>query len=112
MVCRDPALVVSLSTAGDGRAISTNNADLVGGVDLLGTTRGALGALTTLAAAALLREESGDPGVVDEVAGTAKDGGENEVEEDAARGISWCRGKQNVIGDERSEHTSEGQRWR
>jgi hypothetical protein len=87
VVGRDPGLVVGSTTgqgtAGDSRAISTNNADLFGRVDLLAATGGALGTLTTLAATLLLGEESGDPGVVDEVDSTGKDTAEDEVEEDA-----------------------------
>jgi hypothetical protein len=84
VVGRDPGLIVGHSTAGDSRAISTDNADLVGRVDLLGTARGALGTLTALAATLLLGEEGGDPGVVDEEDGTSEDTGEDKVEEDAA----------------------------
>jgi hypothetical protein len=82
---RDPALVecTSLCAAGDSRAVSTDDGDLVGGVDLLALARGTRGALAALAAATLLGEESGDPGVVDEVADTAEGGEEEEVEEDA-----------------------------
>lgn len=85
MVGRDPGLIVGLSTAGDSRAVSTDNADLIGRVDLLGTTRRALGTLTALAATLLLREEGSDPSVVDKVDGTSEDAAENKVEEDAAR---------------------------
>lgn len=86
----DPALVesTSLCAAGDGRAISTNNGNLVGGVDLLSLAGGALGALAALAAALLLGEESGDPGVVDEVADAAEGGEEEEVEEDAEKEVA------------------------
>jgi hypothetical protein len=82
---RDPALVesTSLGTSSDSRAICANNRDLVGRVDLLGSLRGSLGALAALAAPLLLREQSRDPGVVDEVAGAAEGGEEEEVEEDA-----------------------------
>jgi hypothetical protein len=87
VVGRDPRLVVGSTTgqgtAGDSRAVSTDNADLLGRVDLLAATRGALGTLTTLAATLLLGEEGGDPGVVDEVDGTGKDTAEDQVEEDA-----------------------------
>jgi hypothetical protein len=81
----DPALIesTSLCAAGDSRAVSANDGNLVGGVDLLALARGTRGAFTTLAAATLLGEESGDPGVVDEVADTAEGGEEEEVEEDA-----------------------------
>ena len=84
----DPALVEStgLCAAGDGRAVGTNNGNLVGGVDLLGLAGGALGTLAALAAALLLGEESGDPGVIDEVDDAAEGGEEEEVEEDAKRG--------------------------
>lgn len=88
VVRRNPALVVGLRSGGDSRAISANNADLIGRVDLLGPSRRALGALTTLSATLLLREEGGDPGVVDEVAGSGEDAKEDEVEEDA-RVMNW-----------------------
>jgi hypothetical protein len=81
----NPALVksTSLGTSGDSRAIGANNRDLVSRVDLLGSLRGSLGALAALAAPLLLREQSRDPGVVDEVAGATEGGEEEEVEEDA-----------------------------
>ena len=84
----DPALVegTSLCAAGDGRAVGADDGNLVGGVDLLGLAGGALSALAALAAALLLGEESGDPGVVDEVDDAAEGGEEEEVEEDAGRG--------------------------
>lgn len=92
----DPALVEStgLCATGDSRAVGANNGNLVGGVDLLGLAGGALGALATLAAALLLGEESGDPGVVDEVDDAAEGGEEEEVEEDAVGVIcvSFCGG--------------------
>lgn len=90
MTGRDPALIVglSLSARGDGWAIGTDNADLVGGVDLLGALGGALCALATLATALLLREESSDPGAVDEVTGTGEDTSEDKVEEDARNVMS------------------------
>jgi hypothetical protein len=65
---RDPTLVIGLCARGDSRAISTDNSDLIGGVDLLGLARGPLRALAALATTLLLGEEGGDPGVVDEVA--------------------------------------------
>jgi hypothetical protein len=81
----DPALVesTSLCAAGNSRAVSTDNGDLVGRVDFLALAGGARGTLAALAAATLLGEESGDPGVVDEVADAAEGGEEEEVEEDA-----------------------------
>jgi hypothetical protein len=89
VVGRNPGLIVGSttgqSTAGDSRAVSTDNADLLGRVDLLAATRGALGTLTTLAATLLLGEEGGDPGVVDEVNGTGKDTAEDEVKEDTVK---------------------------
>ena len=85
MVGRDPGLVVGGSTAGDSRTIGTDNADLLGRIDLLGTAGRALGALAALAATLLLGEEGGDPGVVNKVDGTSKDTAEDEVEEDAGK---------------------------
>jgi hypothetical protein len=95
----NPALVesTSLGTSGDSRAISANNRDLVGRVDLLSSLRRFLSALAALAAPLLLREQSRDPGVVDEVAGAAEGGEEEEVEEDAVewvfslRRLKWVR---------------------
>lgn len=84
---RDPALIV-LGARGDSRAISTNDSDLLGGIDLLGALGRLLGALTTLAAALLLGEEGGDPGVVDEVHGSSESTEEDEVEENAVERIS------------------------
>jgi hypothetical protein len=83
----DPALVesASLCAAGDSRAIGADDRNLVSGVDLLALAGRARGALAALAAAALLGEEGGDPGVVDEVADTAEGGEEEEVEEDAVK---------------------------
>jgi hypothetical protein len=87
VLSRDPALVetASLRAASDSRAISSDDRNLIGGVDLLALAGGARGALAAFAAAALLGEESGDPGVVDEVADAAEGGKEEEVEEDAGR---------------------------
>lgn len=81
----DPALIVCLRSRGDSRAISTDDGNLVSRVDLLGLTRGPLRTLTTFATAALLREEGGDPGVVDEVDGPAKSAEEDEVQKDNLR---------------------------
>lgn len=86
----DPALVV-LGARGDRRAIGTDNSDLLRGVDLLGALGRLLGALTTLAAALLLGEESGDPGVVDEVDGSNEGAEEDEVKEDAGfKSVAIC----------------------
>lgn len=81
----DPALVEAacVRAAGDSRAVSADDGDLVGGVDFLGLAGGTLGALAALSTTALLGEEGGDPGVVDEVADAAEGGEEEEVEEDA-----------------------------
>lgn len=79
---RDPALVV-LGAGSDSRTISTNNSNLLSGVDLLGALGGLLSTLTTLATTLLLGEESSDPGVVDEVDGSSEGAEEDEVEEDA-----------------------------
>ena len=87
---RDPALVV-LRARGDSRAVSADNANLLGGVDLLRALGRLLGALTTLAAALLLGEESGDPGVVDEVDGSNEGAEEDEVKEDAGfKSVAIC----------------------
>ena len=86
MLRRDPALIVGLGPASDGRSIGTNNRNLFGGIDNLGAAGRFLRALTTLAAAPLLGKERRDPGVVDEVDGSSEDTEEDEVEEDAKKG--------------------------
>lgn len=83
MSCRDPTLIIRLGPTCHRRAIRTNYADLVGGIDFLRATRGFLGALAAFAATAFLREESADPGAVDEVAGAGEGREEEEVEEDS-----------------------------
>jgi hypothetical protein len=82
----DPALIIGLGTSSDSRAISTNNSNLLGGVDLLGSLGRLLSTLATLAAATLLGEEGGDPGVVDEVDSSGESTEEDDVQEDAGRG--------------------------
>lgn len=83
MLHRDPALIVCLGTTSDGRAISTDHSNLLRGVDLLGTEGRLLRAFTALATALLLRKEGRNPGVVDEVDGSAEGTQEYEVQEDA-----------------------------
>lgn len=84
MLGGDPARVVGLGAgSGNGGTVSANNGYLLGWVDLLGAAGRPLGALTTLAAALLLREEGGDPGVVNEEYSAAKNAEKNEIQEDA-----------------------------
>lgn len=72
MMCRNPTLVVGLCAACHSRTIGADNANLIGRVDLLRPSRGLLGPLATLAASTLLWIERGNPGIVDEKAGTAE----------------------------------------
>lgn len=88
----DPTLIVRLGPARHRRAISSNDTDLVGGIDFLGATRGLFGTLAAFAAAALLWEESADPGAIDEVTGASKGREEKEIEEDSVEQISWLVG--------------------
>lgn len=83
----NPALIIGLGARSDRGAIGTDDCNLVGRVDLLALARRHPGALTTLAVALLLREESADPGVVDEVDGSAKGTKDDKVKEEA-RGAS------------------------
>ena len=83
MLCWNPALIIGPRASGDSRTISTYNSNLLRGIDLLGAAGRLLGALTTLAAALLLGEESRDPSVVDEVDGSTKSTKEDEVQENA-----------------------------
>jgi len=78
---RDPALVVCLGARGDSRAVGTNDSNLVGRIDSLGSARRLLGTLTTLAAPLLLGEEGADPGVVDKVDSSAESAKDDKVEE-------------------------------
>jgi hypothetical protein len=82
----DPALVVRLCPAGDGGSIGTHNGNLLSRVDLLGAARRLLRTLAALAAATLLGEKGGDPGVVDKVDGATKGSQEDDIEEDARKG--------------------------
>jgi hypothetical protein len=80
---RNPALIIGLCARGHGGAVSTNNGNLVGRIDLLGLARRHPGALTTLAVALLLGEEGADPGVVNEVDSSAKGTEDDKVKEEA-----------------------------
>ena len=82
MVSRDPALVIRLCTTGYGWSIRSEDGDLVSWVHLLRTPRGLFRALAALASAAFLGKEGGNPGVVDEVAGTTEGSAEEKIEED------------------------------
>jgi len=84
----DPALVVGLGTAGDGRAIGADDSNLVSRIDLLGATGRLLRTLATFAAALLLGKERSDPRVIDEVDGPTEYAKENKVEEDAGEFVS------------------------
>lgn len=79
----DPGLVVCGGAGSDGWAIGADNGYLLSRSDLLDASGSTLGTLATETTALLLWEEGGDPGAVDEVAGTAKGSSEEEVEEDA-----------------------------
>lgn len=80
MVRRDPALVVALVGARGG-ALASGEGLLFGDgcAGLLGRTLG-------------LREEGLDPGLVDEVAGTGEAGREEEIQEDAVKGLILAYG--------------------
>lgn len=82
MLRRDPVNVVLLGACGGGGRVYLVGGGRVGGVGAL-LARGALRAGGAVGAA-LLREERGNPGVVDEVAGASEGGGEDEIEEDTA----------------------------
>ena len=82
MLRGDPALVIGLSSGCDSRVVSTNNTSLVGWVGFLATAGRYFGALATFTTTALLREEGGDPGVVDEVDGSTEGSEKDGIEED------------------------------
>ena len=79
MVGWNPALIIRLGTRCNSRSVSTDNRNLVSRVDFLRLARGTLGPFASFTAAALLGEERGDPGTVDEIAGPEKGGQEEEV---------------------------------
>ena len=85
MPSRDPALIVSFGARSDRRAIGTQDRDLITRIDLLAALSRALRTIAALSTTSLLRKQRRDPGVVDEVDGSAKEGEEEEVEEDAVR---------------------------
>jgi hypothetical protein len=82
MLRGDPALVIGLSSGCDSRVVSTNNTSLVGWVGFLATAGRCLSTLATFTTTALLREEGGDPGVVDEVDGSTEGSEKDGIEED------------------------------
>lgn len=87
MVGWNPTLIVSHGAAGNSWPVSTLYRDLFRRVDLLRTLGACLCAHAVLArntaALGLLGEESGDPCVVDEVGGTGKGSGQDQIQEDA-----------------------------
>ena len=87
MVGWDPAFVISFGARGNRRSISTNNRNLISRVDFLRLARGALSPLATFTTTALLGEKRGNPGAVDEIAGSEEGGQEEEVQEYA--GETW-----------------------
>ena len=87
VVVGDPAFVVALgavaAAGGAGRVVAGL------GLGLRDRDRLARGLLAARRRHLGLREERLDPGLVDEVEGRAERAGEEEVEEDAARGRGW-----------------------
>lgn len=81
----DPALVVTLRARCDCRSISSNNGNLLAGVDLLVARKRCLSSFSALAAALLLRQKILEPDCVDGENSATKDTSENEIEEDARR---------------------------
>lgn len=81
---RNPAFVVCLRTTSDSWTIGPRNSYLVGGIHFLSSER-LSGAFAALAATGFLREEGGDPGVVDEVEGAEEDSEEEEIEENSVK---------------------------
>lgn len=72
VVRRNPALVIRLGAAGDRGSVGPYNRDLVRRINFLRSERRLLGPFTSFSTTALLREESADPGAVDEVTGASK----------------------------------------
>ena len=80
----DPALVVGIGASSNSWPICPDNRYLLAWVHRLGAAGRSFRALATLAAALLLREQRGDPSVVDEEAGSSKSGEQEEVQENTA----------------------------
>ena len=76
-----PTLVISFRSTRHSRSICTNHRYLIGWINLFASER-SFGSFAAFATPALLREESGDPSAVDEIAGTGEEEAEEEVEED------------------------------
>lgn len=96
MVLRDPALIIhllSLSTGRNSWSICSNHRHLFINRDCLLCACGrTLSALSTLATTLCLREESLDPGLVDEIEGSSGGAGEEEVQEDAKSKLATKKG--------------------
>ena len=76
---RNPTLIVSFSTRGYRGSIGSKNRHLVGGIHLLRLARRFLGSFAAFASTFLLREESGNPSAVDEVASASESGEQKQV---------------------------------
>lgn len=81
MLCWDPRLIICFCTCCHSWAISTDDRDLLCRVDFLRAASRPLCALTTFASTTLLREQSGDPCLVDEEDGSAEGCCQEEVKE-------------------------------
>lgn len=89
MMVRNPALVVCFlcqCPSCHSRPISSNSGYLFSWAHgAFGTTRGTLGALTTLATALGLWKESFDPSAVDKVKSSRKGGKQDKIQENSRR---------------------------
>ena len=83
MVLWNPTLIVSFRSGGDSRSVRANDGDLIRRVNSFRAPRGSFRPFSALSSAALLREQSSNPRVVDEIAGAREGCEQEEVEEDA-----------------------------
>lgn len=79
MMLRNPALVIGLWASGHSWPISAQYRYLITRIDVFQSARGFLGSFASFSTPPLLREESTDPGTIDEVTGTSKYYQENEI---------------------------------
>lgn len=74
VMCRNPALIVSLCARGHRRPIGSKNGYLVSGIDLLRLAGGPLGPFAAFTSTSFLRKERDDPGAVYKVTCSSEQG--------------------------------------
>ena len=86
MMRRNPTLIIRFSPTRYRGTVGSQHANLIAGINFLGASGGAFSAVAAFPTTCFLRKERRDPGVVDEIAGAAEAGKEEQVEEYSGRG--------------------------